>query len=235
MVDTGRGAWTSIGKDNGESYYKYTKNKPLDGSTPEKSLSHQAVHLGVKAIQSRLVDLGYDDRLRNNDFVVDGVYGRKTKRLVRMFQKDNGIYAGGVVGSTTGSALWRGAIADQGQTFKFDPAFIYGIMLQESGGDPGAVGWFTPGDRGLYQYNTLVHDITYEQAHDYMWATEAVFSRFNNAWRKYQGKGVDLRVHCAIAQHNAPAWADQWFETGEAPNEKIVDYVGRVLSNAAKY
>ena len=235
MAETGRGAWTSIGKDNGEAYYKYTKNKPLDGSTPEKSLSHQAVHLGVKSIQNRLLDLGYDSALKHDNFVVDGVYGRKTRRMVRSFQKANGIYVGGVVGPTTGSALWKSAIGDQGQTFNFDPAYIYGIMLQESGGDPGAVGWFTPGDRGLYQYNTLVHDITYEQAHDYMWATEAVFSRFNNAWKKYRGKGSDLRVKCSIAQHNAPAWANEWFMYGEAPNEKILDYVGRVLGNAAKY
>ena len=235
MAETGRGAWTSIGKDNGEAYYKYTKNKPLDGSTPEKSLSHQAVHLGVKSIQNRLLDLGYDSALKHDNFVVDGVYGRKTRRMVRSFQKANGIYVGGVVGPTTGSALWKSAIGDQGQTFNFDPAYIYGIMLQESGGDPGAVGWFTPGDRGLYQYNTLVHDITYEQAHDYMWATEAVFARFNNAWQKYRGKGHDLRVNCSIAQHNAPTWANEWFMYGEAPNEKILDYVGRVLGYAAKY
>jgi hypothetical protein len=235
MVDTGRGAWTTIGKDNGEAYYKYTKNKPLDGSTPEKSLSHQAVHLGVKAIQQRLVDLGYDERLKKNDFVVDGVYGRKTRRLVRMYQKDMGIYSGGVVGATTGASLWHGAIEDQGQTFNFDPAYIYGIMLQESGGDPGAVGWFTPGDRGLYQFNTLVHDVSYEQAHDYMYATERVFSRFNNAWRKYRGKGADLRVFCSIAQHNSPYSADQWFQTGKPPTDKIIDYVGRVLTGAAKY
>lgn len=235
MAETGRGAWTSIGKDNGESYYKYTKNKPLDGSDPDKSLSHEAVHLGVKAIQQRLVDIGYDSKIRKNDFVVDGVFGRKTRRLVKMFQSDNGIYAGGAVGPTTSSRLWHGAIADQGQTFRFDPAYIYGIMLQESGGDPGAVGWFTPGDRGLYQYNTLVHDITYEQAHDYMWATEAVFARFNNAWHKYRGRGMALKVSCSIAQHNAPAWADQWFATGQPPNDRIENYVGRVLANAAKF
>jgi len=235
MAETGRSAWTARGKDNGEVYYKYTRNKPLDGSTPEKGLDYEAVHLGVKAIQQRLVDLGYDNSLINNDFVVDGIYGRKTRKMVKMYQAEKGIYAGGVVGSTTGTALWHDAIGEVGQAFKFDPAYIYGIMRQESGGDPGAVGYFTPGDRGLYQFNTLVHDITFEQAHDYMYATERVFSRFNNAWHKYRGKGNELRVNCSIAQHNAPAWADQWFATGNPPNSTIEGYVGKVLGFSLTY
>jgi hypothetical protein len=234
MAETGRGAWTRIGKDNGEVYYKYTKNKPLDGSTPNVSLSHQAVNLGVKAIQTRLVDLGYDKDLKN-ELVIDGVYGRKTRRLVKRFQADNGIYVGGVVGPTTGTALWRGAIAEVGQTFNFDPKYIYGIMQQESGADPGAVGYLTPGDRGLYQFNTLVHDITYEEAHDYMNATERVFARFNNAWHKYKGKGNELRVNCSIAQHNAPAWANEWFVFGVPPNKTIELYVSKVRSAAETY
>lgn len=233
MTETGRGAWTPIGKDNGEAYYKFTKNKPLDGSTPEKGLSYEAVHLGVKAIQNRLLDLGYNTRREN--FEADGVFGVKTKRQVKHYQRDNGISTSGIVGFTTASSLFKGAIAEHGEAFKFDKKYIFGLMLQESGTDPGAVGWFTPGDRGLYQYNTLVHDVSFEQAHDYQWATDAVLARFNNAWKKYKGKGSDLRVNCSIAQHNAPAWADQWFSDGVPPNETILQYVGKVTAFSNQY
>lgn len=231
MADTGRGAWTTIGKDNGSIYYQYIKGEPRDGATPEKGLSYEAVHFGVKAIQSRLVDLGYDRFVRNG-FDIDGKFGPKTKRMVKKYQENNGIYVSGAVGQTTGSHLFGTYIAEAAEPFRWDHSYIYGIMKAESAADPGAVGWFTPADRGLYQFNTLVHAMSFEQAHDYIYATDEVLSRFNNAWERYQGKGEELRINCSIAQHNAPAWADEWFETGKAPNETIKKYVGTIRSFA---
>lgn len=232
MAEThGRGAWTAFGKDNGSIYYEYIARQPFDGSTPEKGPDYEAVYLGVKAIEDRLVSLGYDDVW--DDFIVDGIYRLRTKRMVRRYQRDHGLPVSGLVGATTGSHLFGTYIAEAGLPFRFDSAYVYGIMRQESAGDPGAVGWLTPGDRGLFQFNTLVHDITFEQAHDYVWATDQVLARFNDAWKRYKGKGEELRIDCSIAQHNAPAWADEWFKTGVAPNETIQKYVGVVRAFAA--
>ena len=228
MSELGRGAFTSVGKDNGLSYYGYRKGKPADGSSPEKGFNYEAVNLGVLSIEKRLVELGYNLK-------VDGIFGPHVRDAVKDFQGKVEITQSGDVGYQTGPALFHGTIAGNGESFNFNPAFIWGIMKQESGGDPGAVGYYTPGDRGLYQYNTLVHDITYAQAHDHNWATEAVFSRFNNAWKKYRGKGEEMRTNCSIAQHNAPAWADEWFDTGSAPNTTILQYVGRVQSYATTF
>jgi hypothetical protein len=203
----------------------------MDGITPEYGDWYEAVNLGVKSIQHRLVSLGYDDGLKFADEeLMDGVFRRRTRRMVRRYQSDNGIAHTGTVGPITASRLFGSYISEVGTAFKFDPKYIYGIMMAESAADPGAQGWFTPGDRGLYQFNTLVHpDIDIYKAHDYEFATEAVFARFNNAWKKYKGKGADLRLNCSIAQHNAPVWANEWFDTGTPPNSAIESYVGRVL------
>jgi hypothetical protein len=175
----------------------------------------------VKSIEQRLNDLGYN-------LVVDGTYGPKVKRAIKDFQGRNGISKVGNVGVITGPALWHDYIWEAGLNFNFKTEYVWGIMRQESGGDPGAVGYDTPGDRGLFQFNTLVHDITVEQAHDFHYATDAMFTRFNSAWNRYKGKGPELRENCAILQHKSPVSAEQWWETGESPGPVSSDYVSKV-------
>lgn len=56
----------------------------------------------VKALQKRLLDLGYD--------VVgtaDGTFGPKTDKGVREFQSDEGLTVDGIVGQKTWKALWE--------------------------------------------------------------------------------------------------------------------------------
>lgn len=56
----------------------------------------------VKALQKRLLDLGYD--------VVgtaDGIFGPKTDKGVREFQSDEGLTVDGIVGQKTWKALWE--------------------------------------------------------------------------------------------------------------------------------
>jgi len=232
MAETGRGAFTALGKDNGRAYYEFVRNLPLDGSTPEKGEYYEAVHFGVKSIQQRLVDLDYDRFVRGT-FVVDGVFDRRTRRMVKKYQEANGIYVSGSVGPTTAAHLFGTYVHEAAQAFKWDYSYLYGIMKQESAGDPGAQGWLTPGDRGIFQINTLVHDTTPEQAHDFVYATDWTCAFFQDAWKRYKGKGEELRVNCSIAKHNNPSAADQWFETGVAPYEGIQKYVSSVLSFAA--
>lgn len=228
MIELGRGAFTTVGKDNGLSSYGYRRGKPVDGRSPEKGFNYEAVNLGVLSIEQRLADLGYD-------LLVDGKFGAKVKRAVKDFQRRNSLPVSGDVGYTTGPVLFKGHIESVGQSHKFAAEYVYGCMRAESGGDPGAVGYHTPGDRGLYQYNTLIHDITYQEAHDFDWSTEAVFTRYDKAWKRYAGKGPDLRLDCSIAQHNAPGWADQWYQSGEAPNDTIKKYVGKIRAFALEF
>lgn len=228
MTENGRGAFTKVGKDNGQSFYTFKKQLPQDGLTPEKGFNYEAVNLGVKSIENRLVQLGYSIK-------VDGVFGPKVEAAIRDFQSRNGITVSGQVGYNTGPALWHDVIKGVGASYPFPASIAWGIMKQESAGDPGAVGYLTPGDRGLYQYNTLVHEIDYAQAHDFDWATEAVFVRLNQAWKKYMGHGPELRTNCTIAQHNAPAFADEWFQNGVPPNDTIQNYVSKVQGFALTY
>lgn len=227
MVD-GRGAFTKVGKDNLQSFYTYRAKLPRDGATPEKGFNYEAVHLGVKSIEQRLVQLGYD-------VLIDGILGPKVERAIKKFQTKNGISSSGQLGYNTGPALFRGYIEEVGQSFNFNPAYIYGFMKAESGGDPGAVGYSTPGDRGLFQFNTTLGSVTVEEAHDFEWATEEVFSRFNNALNKYKGKGAELKISCAILQHKSPAAADYWFENEQPLGEVSIDYVSRVKAFALTY
>ena len=54
----------------------------------------------VKALQNKLVSLGYDTN------GVDGKYGNGTKKAVYQFQKSNGLYKDGVAGNATLSLLY---------------------------------------------------------------------------------------------------------------------------------
>lgn len=229
MAEKGRGAFTSVGKDNGKSWYAFVRNEPLDGSSPEKGFNYEAVHLGVKSIEKRLNDLGLAD------LVVDGTYGRKVKRGIKKFQAANGIYVSGEIGYSTGPMLWHDHIKSVGESYTYPAEYIWGTMKQESGGDPGAVGYDTPGDRGLFQFNTLVHEVTYEEAHDFEWATEAAFTRFQRAWKRYAGKGPELRLNCTILQHKSPAAADSWFNTETSPGPISENYVSKVKAFAKTF
>jgi hypothetical protein len=228
VSEKGRGAFTSVGKDNGKSWYAFVKGSPLDGSSPEKGFNYEAVTLGVLSIEQRLSDLGYDVK-------VDGLFGPRAKLAVRDFQENKGLPISGEIGYTTGPELWRDYIGTVGASYKYPAKYIWGTMRQESGGDPGAVGYDTPGDRGLFQFNTLAHEISYDQAHDFEWATEAAFTRFQKAWNKYAGKGADLRLNCTILQHKSPAAADSWFDTETSPGPISEDYVSKVKAFALTF
>ena len=53
----------------------------------------------IKAVQTRLATLGY------YTYKVDGIWGRRTKKAVKKFQRDYGLTADGIVGARTEKAL----------------------------------------------------------------------------------------------------------------------------------
>jgi hypothetical protein len=230
-VTTGRGAFSAIGKDNGKRYYQYVEGAPLDGNQPKRDVNYRAVNLAVKAIQSRINAYGYSPAL-----VADGIFGKKSDAGVKWVQQRLGLVADGVVGPATCKALWKDLILWFAGVHSVPAAHIYGFMMLESGGDPGAVGSTTPSDQGLNQINLAVHThITPEQAFDPVFSIDYTAKRLRDARAKYSGKGVDLQTKCSIAQHNAPARANEWYATGEPPNEQIKRYVDLVLTQAAQF
>jgi hypothetical protein len=230
-VEQGRGAWTATGKDNHSRFYEWIAGQPLDGSSASKDVNYLAVNLGVKALQARINSYGYSPRLTE-----DGLLGSKTKSATAWLQGKLKIHVDGQAGQATMKAIWRDLIAWYSGMNHVDPSDVWGMMTLESVFDPGAVGFASPTDRGLCQINLDAHpDITVEQAHDPHFAINYTANRLELARAKFAGKGPELQLRCSIAQHNAPAWAATWYNTGHAPNEKIVAYVAKVLEYAATY
>lgn len=212
-VSVGRGAWKATGKDNGSRYYTFIDQKPVDGGQAGRDVNYQAVHLGVKAIQARVNAYGYSPAL-----VVDGEYGRSTTAGVLWLQKRLAIGADGVVGPTTGKALWKDLLIWYGGVYHVPASQLYGFMMLESGADPGAVGVTTPSDRGLSQINLVAHsNVTVEQAFDPHFSINYTAKRLGDARARFSGKSVDLKNKTAIAQHNSPVAAEIWYRDGVPP------------------
>lgn len=230
-VTTGRGAFTAIGKDNGSRYYEYIAGKPLDGGKKTVDTNYQAVNLGVKAIQARINAYGYTPPLTE-----DGVLGGKTKTGIEWIQRRLALFADGQAGPLTCRSLWRDIITWVAVVKAVPGAHLWGIMLQESVADPGAVGYSTPSDRGLFQINLAVHtEVTSEMAYDPGYAADYTAQRLASARAKFSAKGTTLQTQCSIAQHNSPAAAASWYKTGTPPNEKIAAYVDKVLTHAKTF
>ena len=232
-VTQGRGAFTAVGKDNGKRYYQWVPDAPLDGASPTKNVNYQAVNLGVKAIQARInsYDLGYAPLL-----TVNGLFDEQTAVAVRAAQRALGLGEDGIAGPLTCRALWRDLFIWFGGLHHAPASQLYGFMMLESVGDPGAVGYTTPSDRGLNQINLVAHsNITVEQAFNPNFSVDYTAKRLSDARIKYSGKSSDLKNRCAIAQHNSPLQANQLYATGEYPSEQIKKYVETVLRHALNF
>ncbi len=235
-VTRGRGAFTVVGKDNGARNYTFIPGKPVDGSSPTKDANYQAVNLGVKAIQARInsYDIGYAPHL-----TLDGQYGEQTVVAVKAVQAALGFSAAGqdgIAGPNTCRAMWRDLLIWFGGVYHVPASHLYGFMMLESLGDPGALGVSTPADRGLNQISEVWHpEVSDDQAFDPTFSIDFTAKRLGEARAKYSGKGVDIKNYTSIAQHNSPLWAQQWYTTGYPPNDSIKKYVDRVLGHAAQF
>lgn len=240
---TGRGAWTHIGGTT--PYYELTKPRlgakaQNDPTVDTDWNDYRAVWAGVKAIKHRLIALG------NTSMTADGVFGSGAKKGVTALQTQAGMQPDGKVGPTTSKYLFKGLIEEFAAAKKISAAYMHGIIQIESGYDPGAVGYYTPKDKGLAQFNTSDGNNTTwwtdypqaygpEQAFDAYWAIKELANRLAWAKKKFSGKTDALRRNCMIAQHNSPQWAQEWFDTGKAPNSQIQDYVTKVLAEAKTF
>jgi len=231
-MSEGRSAWTIKGKGVPIPHYTRLKRTPMDGQIPdytggmdpEAVLWYVCVNYGVKAIQKAV---GIEE--------LDGVFRWSTKKAVKQYQMDKGLYADGEVGRQTMRAILTPIIKRECEAKNIDPKWIYGLALQESILDPGAQGATTPNDLGIWQFNTSTGSPTPEQAFDIDWAAAAVTDRWKAAWSRYAGKGEQIRLDCTIMQHRSPYSADYYYEHGELNTPESMEYVDKVKMMASDW
>ncbi len=215
-MKTGRGAWTTIGMPpNGTGYYKLLDPVRI-GSEPTKDASFYAVNRGVRVIQMRLNGLGWYPRL-----TVDGVFGERTDVAIKFVQGVLGLPVDGRVGPRTMLALLWPVVRDYDSPIYHKT--VGGLCQNESGWDPGAVGYLTPDDHGLMQINAVANPtITIDAAFHHRVAFQYANKRITEAMATYNNLDI------AIASYNSPAWAAQWARENSPPNAQIQAYVERI-------
>lgn len=235
----GRGAWTLRGgllpirptSTNRAGYYRRAQpgEVPIGAAYArgtDKGHDAYVVWLGVREIQ-RMCGMFESD--------CDGIFGAKTEAEVRKLQVRYGLTPDAIVGPATIRAGLTPLIQDLAAHNDIPASVLGGLVLNESGLDPAAVG--TNGtDHGIAQYNLSSHpDVTIEQAIDVDWALMEAVEDLAIARARFEPKvkaGVDP-LDVAIANHNSPALAATWARQGFPPFVvgrifQIEDYVARV-------
>jgi len=247
----GRGAWTERGKQNETVYYSLQTGRPLDGTEPtlmpEDPLGvedeaqedwYERVSRGVLGIQ-RLLRLNAVP-----DVPLNALFEARTDKAVKRFQVQYPERVGaadGLVGPKTMKALMHIVLISAGAGAGIDPRYLYGQACKETQFDPGAQGQINRPDSGIFQFNLdpensgKITDKELDFAYHPVKSAHASAKRFRAALDRYKGNGWQLRLHCAIAQHNSPLWANQWFENGLPPNDTIDNYVGQTLMYAEEW
>lgn len=208
----------------------------------EPTTEELRVHWAVASFQKRLKMLGHFDR------EIGGVFGGGTENAVKKFQKQAGLKADGIIGRVTAKAILQPYTRRMQTLYGIPDNLICGQITQESGWDPAAVGAFTDPtrgvDRGLVQINSWAHpDIEDHLAFNAAFAIEYGAKRMRSTFRGFysslteeqQGNAdlVRLAWDCAVAGHNSPADANEWWTTGKPPDDQIRDYVAAIRRHCA--
>lgn len=218
MVIYGRGAWRTTGMPPGGSkYYEYVP-PGLVGATPGQGPDFEAVMYGVKAIKQRINELGYKPVLPS-----DGIFGPRMRDGLIWAQRLLGVDPDGLFGPKTAIAFFWPVVKEIEPNNLLIQHTVGGIAQHESAWDPGAVGYTTPDDHGMVQINKPANPkISLAQAFDPRFAFEYARDRITSAFNTYHD--IDI----AVCSYASPLWAQQWFQTGHAPNQAMVDYANFV-------
>ncbi len=98
-TDANGGHWDRKYGTGYHYHHGYPAHQHPNGVCPYEQPQQTQDSEEIKAIQKKLMDLGYDPK------GVDGVYGSGTRAAVKQFQKDHGLVADGVCGPMTKAAL----------------------------------------------------------------------------------------------------------------------------------
>ena len=243
MTDTsypvpGRGTWTRaggllpgrVGATTRAGYYRVAGV----GETPigaayalgaDRSHDPYMAYLAVRAIQ-RLVGF--------TGTQVDGVFAAPTGKAVIAAQKRWGVEADGIVGRTTMKAGLTPLIREIAVHNDVPLPILGGLLVNESALDPAAVG-VNGADHGIAQINLAAHGATVslEMAMEPGYATMFSAQDLAQVHATWVGKTKADPWDVAIANHNSPALARRWAQSGLPPFVpgrlfQIEDYVARV-------
>lgn len=229
-TETGRGAWTRRGFLLDRSTYKVGCSAPLDSVN---SQDQWAVSCAVEGIRKLLAYEGY----KVDHVGKTGVFGPRTKAKVKEFKEAEGFKKiNGIVGVGTSKALLRGLVADVEKDFEIPDRLLWGIIGAETAWDIGAVGYTTPYDVGIcqfnLQYNTEYPNETYMNP---IFAVTETGKRLKARFREYRDLGATTTVawNAAVLSHNSPVNARRYALSGQFPSEQAEGYVNAVKRAAA--
>lgn len=239
---SGRGAWSNKGRggtlkrlsDNTTPpgpYYLLANQVPLVGKAAQvaaqagtkPTLDDLAVNFGVKAIQ-KLLNLG------GGELVMDGVFGKGTDAAVRTYQGQQKVKVDGSVGPTTMGKLLLPHIKRIGGT---DWEVVFGLLKNEGGFDPAAVGAVDERDLGLAQINGLAHpNMTIAQRFD-----PIVAIQFNADYLAAALEALGNVRDAVLAYNLGVGGVRTWIKAGRpryyspdgGPMRDTTQYVDRVL------
>lgn len=244
----GRSAWTTAGfPDSFTRMYRRHMTGTATGGTPEVNQDFWAVSAGVLAIQRLLATAsqfwngsGWTPIKVAFDYSTGpGIFGPATDRAVKAYQAVAVKPADGIAGPNTLKSLLRQPVNAAEAQHGIPRHLLWGVIAQESGYDPGAVGFSTPYDLGLVQINTRVHPVAPRDAFDPWFALEWAGRRMASKAAGYRLKQPEeLAWNLAALAHHAPGWADHWAKYGTPPTAYAVraqDYIDRVLAAAGKW
>jgi hypothetical protein len=136
-------------------------------------------------------------------------------------------------------ALLTPSITDIAAANTVPVAILGGLLVNESGLDPAAVG-VNGEDHGVAQINLAAHgkNVSLAEAMDphyaIHWSAEELWMTYST-WKSKAADGVDP-WDIAIANHNSPKLAMQWAKSGRPPFVEgrvfqIIEYVQKVRTS----
>jgi peptidoglycan hydrolase-like protein with peptidoglycan-binding domain len=221
---TGRGAWSKRGNLLGKSLYLRGASASITNCDTQDKW---AVNRAVLAIQIMLNRLGYSFDYSSGQ----GIFGPLTDKNVRAFQSVYAAPADGIVGPNTARALVRAFVSEQEKANGIPDRILWGLIGAESGWDFGAVGYYTPKDLGICQYNTYYNQsLSPDQIMDPTVVIPMTAKRIRTRFNEYSKYTTDPQRawDAAILAHNSPARALTYAKTGVYPTEQARTYVERV-------
>lgn len=240
---TGRGAWTRRGIEFDYRYRVAPTKKQRIGRNCEKSLDHWAVAAGTYAIQRRLIELEFLERIPDDQ---RGIFNLKTAKAVKKFQSKNRdpdggapLVVDGIVGRSDARALWTPVIRRHERNYGIPNDLLLGETNHESAMDPGAIGYYIyyPGyrgvDRGMSQINSLYNPQVswldaFRPGESIRWSAARMKGFYDKYREDYPKQSEDVLWDAAVCAHNNPSAANAWARDGEAPHEQAAKYVASV-------
>jgi hypothetical protein len=160
----------------------------------------------------------------------DGHFGVRTTAGIVACQREHKLTPDGLAGRNTLAHLCWDPIEDYELFLKIPDHLLYGQLALESGMDPGAQGLDRrkSTDRGLAQISDEYHpEVSNAQAYGDIrfsihFTALSMITAGPGSGDSYAARGL---WDCAVAAHNNPSKARDWFRDGSPPDEQIESYV----------